>query len=303
MPDVIAASVVICTFNRKRWLEQCLEALLPQTGQAGGAEAIVVDGPSTDGTRPFLEKLESEGRLVLVRQPSLDGISAAMNLGLKRARGKVVCFIDDDAVIEPGWMKAILEPYDDPAVGGVGGPVLDLQGNQVMGRYIVSEMGEWRESERDQRVPAGFPVMVGCNMSFRTVLLREAGGFDPLFRYHQDETDACLRVQFRGGRICYAEAARVRHAWCEGSYRQDRMLWYLRLRFLWGRNDAYLVSKNFGRSVSFTRYLGHKIARSLSRRRAPAVGGAASGVAEVPAPISFLGATLELSGAAWGWTR
>jgi GT2 family glycosyltransferase len=303
MPDVIAASVVICTFNRKRWLEQCLEALLPQAGQAGGVEAIVVDGPSTDGTRPFLEKLESEGRLVLVRQPSLDGISAARNLGLKKARGEVICFIDDDAIIEPGWMNAILGPYEDATVGGVGGPVLDLQGNLVMGRNIVSKMGEWLEQGNGRGDQTGFPVMVGCNMSFRTSALRDAGGFDPLFRYHQDETDACLRVQFKGGQIRYAEAARVRHAWCEGSYRRDRMLWYLRLRYLWGRNDAYLVRKNFGGSVSFTRYLGHKVMRSLSRRHRAVSGTAASGVAAVPAPISMLGATLELSGAAWGWMR
>ncbi len=300
MPEQLAASVVVCTFNRKEWLERCLDALLPQA--SGIAEVIVVDGPSTDGTRLLLESLEVERRIMLVRQLSLEGISAARNLGLEKAKGEVVCFIDDDAIVEPGWLRSVLEGYGSESIGGVGGPVLDLQGRTTMGRNVVSMMGDWQEVPEGQE-DGGFPVMVGCNMSFRTGDLRRAGGFDPEFRYHQDETDACLRVRSLGKRIGYAPGAKVRHAWCEGSYRRDKILWYLRLRYLWGRNDALLVSKNFAGSVSFARYLGHKAMRSLLMRRGVSTAPLVSTASTVPMPISILGATLELSGAARGWRR
>ncbi len=299
MPEKVDVSVVICTFNRKVWLSKCLLSLSSEP--RSGMEIVVVDGPSNDGTREMLEQMDSEGRLVLLRQPALEGISAARNLGLEAAKGRIVCFIDDDATIEPGWLEAITAPYSDPKVGGVGGPVLDLKGALVMGRNAVSEMGEWYDSSKGQDVSGLSPVMVGCNMSFRADALIVVGGFDRKIRFHQDETDACLRVLSAGYDIKYVDGARVRHAWCEGSYRKDRMLWYLRLRYLWGRNTAYLVSKNFGERVSMTRFLAHKLIRAVRSRTGPANENNASQVADVPAPMSAFGATFEITGAIAGW--
>jgi GT2 family glycosyltransferase len=264
---------------------------------------IVVDGPSNDGTRELLSHLSDQGQVRMVEQPRLEGISAARNLGLEAAKGKVVGFIDDDATAEPGWISALLSAFSDADVAGVGGPVLSIEGRLVMGRNAVSKMGDWFDESRGEDVEGKFPVMVGCNMSFRTEVLRKAGGFDAKFRYHQDETDACLRVLSAGYRIAYAEKAAVRHEWCEGSYRRDRLLWYFKLRYLWGRNDAYLVRKNFGKSVTFSRYVGHKLMRALDRRVSPAPTAVASKAGAVPRSISLLGATFELSGSLFGWSR
>jgi GT2 family glycosyltransferase len=172
-----------------------------------------------------------------------------------------------------------------------------------MGRNAVSKMGDWFDESRREDVKGKFPVMVGCNMSFRSEILRQAGGFDPKFRYHQDETDACLRVLKAGFRIDYVEQAAVRHEWCEGSYRRDRLLWYFKLRYLWGRNDAYLVKKNFGKDVAFSGYIGHKLMRALGRRISPTAAGSSKDGSSVPRSISVLGATFEMSGSLFGWNR
>ncbi len=300
MSAMPSASVIVCTYNRKQWLEKCLAALGPEL--RAGSEIIVVDGPSTDGTRELLEVMESAGTLKLVRQPTLAGISSARNLGLDQANCEIVCFVDDDALIEPGWMSAILAPFEDARIGGVGGPVLDLEGREVMGRNAVSKMGDWSDAYYGDDIDGLSPVMVGCNMSFRTAALRAAGGFDPRYRYHQDETDACLRVQAAGWQIAYSEEARVRHAWCEGSYRKDRLLWYLRLRYLWGRNTAYLVSKNFSDDVTLAGFLAHKLSGGASARvKNTSSGHAATDTARVPRPMSAFGAAFELAGALMGW--
>ena len=52
-------SVVVCTYNRVQWLPKCLKSLEQQVPQPD--EIIVVDGPSTDGTREMLELLVSKG--------------------------------------------------------------------------------------------------------------------------------------------------------------------------------------------------------------------------------------------------
>lgn len=301
MPQPPAASVIVCTYNRKEWLGRCLDGLERLTARP--SEIIVVDGPSTDGTRQMLEELQRAGRLRLVPQARLEGISAARNLGLAAARGEVVCFIDDDAIPAPEWLEGILEGYSGQNVGGVGGPVFHMDGRLAMGRNAVDSFGEWYDASRGEDTAGKYPVMVGCNMSFRTEALRRVGGFDPYFKYHQDETDACLRVVLTGNDIVYVEKASVRHEWCEGSYRKDRLKWYLRLRYLWGRNNAHLVSKNFHGRVSLGAYVGHR-AQGLARRRRP--GMRAAGPESPTSPgfgraVSAVGALFEISGSISGW--
>ncbi|MDD1756843.1 MAG: glycosyltransferase [Methanomassiliicoccales archaeon] len=300
MTEFRTVSVVVCTYNRKEWLERCLagvQALVPAP-----MEVIVVDGPSTDGTRELLDDLSGKGSVIVVPQPSLDGISAARNLGLQAAKGDVVCFLDDDTIPEKGWLAGILSAYDDEKVGGAGGPVQYMSGELAMGKNAVSIYGDWSDESKGQSTVGLYPVMVGCNMSFRTSVLREVGGFDPYFRYHQDETDACLRVFLSGHDIRYMETASVRHEWCEGSYRKDRLKWYLKLRFMWGRNNAHLVRKNFPGKVSLGGYLAHQASMAVGKRVAtgPQSKGKESGVA-IPRPLIWMGAAFEVYGAILGW--
>ena len=301
MTALPTVSVVVCTYNRREWLERCLagvQALDPRP-----LEVIVVDGPSTDGTRLYLERMQSQGQVRVVPQPSLGGISAARNLGLEAAKGDVVCFIDDDAVPERHWLAAMLSRYDAGKVGGVGGPVLYMSGELAMGRNAVSVYGDWSDESKGQSIEGLYPVMVGCNMSFRSSVLRAAGGFDPYFRYHQDETDACLRVLKSGYEIRYSEGAAVRHEWCEGSYRKDRLKWYLKLRFMWGRNSSHLVRKNFRGKVTLGGYLAHQASVALVKRGSngpTATGGSSSGPG-MSRPLVWMGAAFEAYGAIAGW--
>jgi len=295
-------SVVVCTYNRKDWLQRCLEGL--QALSPAPSEVIVVDGPSTDGTREMIMQLQAQGKVRLVPQPRLEGISAARNLGLDAVKGDVVCFIDDDAIPCPDWIASILSGYDGVGVGGVGGPVYHMSGELAMGRNGVSIFGEWSDESKGQGIEGLFPVMVGCNMSFRTKVLREVGGFDPYFRYHQDETDACLRVSLAGYDIRYVERAGVRHEWCEGSYRKDRLKWYLKLRYMWGRNNAHLVRKNFREKVSFSSYLAHQASGAVRKRvvpGSPSPKTASEVSSPVPRPMALMGAAFESLGSIFGW--
>jgi hypothetical protein len=129
---------------------------------------------------------------------------------------------------------------------------MDMTGKLTMGKNAVAPDGRWFDESRGESTDGLSQVMVGCNMSFRREALRTIGGFDSYFRYHQDETDACLGVLHAGYKILYQDGAAVWHEWCEGSYRKDRIKWYLRLRYMWGRNTAYLVRKHFNDRVGLS---------------------------------------------------
>ncbi len=42
--------------------------------------------------------------------------------------------MDDDAVVQPGWLSAIIASYADESIGGVGGPVLNMNGDHMHGQ-------------------------------------------------------------------------------------------------------------------------------------------------------------------------
>src|SRR5213078_249487 len=112
----LIASVVIPTRNRRATLAALLERVAPQAA-AAGAEVVVVDNGSTDGTRESLARLAADGRLRVVHEP-VPGATRA-----RTARGEVIAFVDDDALPADGWLAALLAPFANPRVAAAGGRV------------------------------------------------------------------------------------------------------------------------------------------------------------------------------------
>ena len=231
---------------------------------ASSDEIIVVD--DRRWTAPGATEGDGAGGPVrLIEHTALDGISAAP-LGLAAATGDIVCFVAMTPSPSLGLAAAILDGYETRRWAGWADRSTTWRG-LCMGRNAVSVEGMWYDESRNEPLDGCYPVMVGCNMSFRRQPLIDAGGFDPYFKYHQDETDACLGVLRLGYRIRYQANAVVRHEWCDGSYRKDMLRWYIRLRYLWGRNNSYLVRKHFGSMVPFSRYCGNRVIAFVSKRR------------------------------------
>lgn len=89
-------SIIIPTYNRWALLQQTLSSVLTQTYPA--LEIIVVDDGSTDETMTRLT--EHAGRVTVIQQ-SNQGVAAARNQGIRRAKGIYLTFLDDDDLIEP----------------------------------------------------------------------------------------------------------------------------------------------------------------------------------------------------------
>jgi glycosyltransferase involved in cell wall biosynthesis len=105
-------SVVIPTYNRKPILEKCLKALEQQQFDAGaiaGYEVVVVDDGSTDGTVDWLQANASTFPHVCLFQQDHQGPAAARNLGVEKASGDTIIFIDSDLVVTEVFLQAHAE--------------------------------------------------------------------------------------------------------------------------------------------------------------------------------------------------
>lgn len=101
-------SVVIPTYNRKPILEKCLRALESQIYDQliSQYEVIVVDDGSTDATVPWLKAKATEFPHVQLLAQSHQGPAAARNLGVEKAKGDFIIFIDSDLVVTDSFLQS-----------------------------------------------------------------------------------------------------------------------------------------------------------------------------------------------------
>lgn len=107
-------SAIIPTLNEEACLERCLSSL---SRQGPGVEIVVVDGGSTDGTRPKARKYTRR-----VYNLGRRGIGAARQLGFEKARGKYVYMTDADCWVTPGLLRSFVKALERNSAVAVTGP-------------------------------------------------------------------------------------------------------------------------------------------------------------------------------------
>ena len=102
-------SVIVTVYNREKYLKQCLDSLKNQTYT--DFEAIIIDDGSTDSS-PEIEKTYTEDKRFNLILSEHIGFPAAKNLGLAKATGKYVIFLDSDDWAYPQWLEYLHKAID-----------------------------------------------------------------------------------------------------------------------------------------------------------------------------------------------
>ncbi len=215
-----SASVVICTRNRSRQLLEACQAVARIDYPEDLWEVLIVDNSSTDDTLEVAHGFAAEhSDLVRVVVEKELGLSAARNAGIRHTQGDIVAFIDDDAIPEAGWLKALAEALQLPSAMAAGGPVDPIFAGDLPAwldeRYLpymtVWDLGAERQELKYNEYPRG------ANVAFRRDALRRYGNFSThLGRKGKsllscEEIELCLRLERGGGKIFYVPGARVGH--------------------------------------------------------------------------------------------
>jgi O-antigen biosynthesis protein len=221
-------SVVVCSYNGGRTLEQCLRSLLDL--DYPDFEVLVVDDGSTDHTRSIVVRFPS---VRVIHQSNL-GLSAARNVGLREATGTIIAYTDSDCYVDPNWLAHLVYQLQRTDAAGVGGPNLSPEDGWLAACVAASPGQPMHVLESDQ-VAEHIP---GCNMAFRREALAAINGFDSQYRKAGDDVDVCWRLQQAGYWITFASGAFVWH-----HRRQDQRT-YLRQQAGYGEAEALLRFKH-----------------------------------------------------------
>ena len=177
----------------------------------------------------------------------------ARNTGIACSTGEIIAFIDDDSMVQPGWLGALLEVYRDKTIGAAGGRVIAMPEpycDEIKGppRLQVTRLGSViaKDAGLVSEERAEVDHLIGCNMSFRRTALEEVGGFDLNFTLTnlREETDLCLRVKRAGWRIVFEPGIAVVHFSARSL--QPYFLERPTIQFSNGRNGSYFAIKHFG---------------------------------------------------------
>jgi N-acetylglucosaminyl-diphospho-decaprenol L-rhamnosyltransferase len=232
----VELSVVLVNYNGASCLPRALEALAEKTSEAD-VECLVVDSGSTDGSWEEVNRIWDKARAL--RFEANVGFCAGCNRGAEAATGRLVAFVNFDAVVEPDWDAPLRSLLDDPGVSVATGLLLTEDGStlEAAGLEIAPNMatfGRLQGMSREAAPPGPVEVTAasGALMMVRRDEFLDQGGFYEGFWMYGEEADYCLRVP---GRVVLHPASAIRHAQgtASGPLRSPfRLYWHSRNRLM-----------------------------------------------------------------------
>ncbi len=161
------------------------------------------------------------------------GKPAALNTGIRRARGDILVLVDGDTIFEPEAIGRLVQPLRDPAVGAVSGNTKVANRRGLLGRwqhleYVIG----FNLDRRTFDLGACMPTIPGAIGAFRRETLHDVGGVSA--ETLAEDTDLTMSIIRAGWRVVYAPDA---VAWTEAPA-SLRQLWRQRYRWCYGTMQA-----------------------------------------------------------------
>lgn len=182
-------TVAICTYNRIDELAMTLRSLEQMEYPAD--EILVVDNACQEEVSQLIK---NEFPSIHYLKEPRKGLNFARNRAMAVAANEIIAFLDDDTLADPLWVRSLAESFaTHPQAGSVTGPVLPLE-LETEAQDIFEQNGGFCRGfkrkviprDRRRRLGIRLPLVAeatdagtGCNMAFRTKILKRVGGFDP----------------------------------------------------------------------------------------------------------------------------
>ncbi len=247
LPQPVALTIAICTKDRPVRLDRLLSSLdvVAATSRFGSLEILVIDNASVDDSTRLVA---AKHPLVRYVHEPLTGLDFARNTAVHAATGDLLAYLDDDVVVDVGWLDGLHSVWSDcPDAGGYSGLVMPFKLDtpaRISFEYFGGFGRGFSRVHHDELKFGNklFPVACGvvgsgCNMAFDRRLLVEIGGFDEALDTGAPlpgggDLDIFYRVLRTGRGIVYEPTYAVYHEHRETIAQLRHQYWTWGLGFL-----------------------------------------------------------------------
>jgi GT2 family glycosyltransferase len=224
-----AVSVIIVSWNARKYLLQCLASL---TGQACRypMEIIVVDNASSDGSADAVANSYPDVRLI--RNTENAGFAKANNVGIAASTGCYLCLVNSDVKVLPDCISRLVEHCEEHTEVGMVGPRI-LGGDGKLQRSCHGFPGVWNMFCRALALDTMFPqmkiftgyslshwpqdslrpvdILSGCFWLVRREALNQVGLLDETFFMYAEDMDWCKRFWAERWPVVFVPSAEAIH--------------------------------------------------------------------------------------------
>lgn len=272
-------AVVILNWNTEGFLKEFLPSLVQSTSKVEGAEVVVADNASTDGSMKVMAELFPH-----VKTISLDknyGFTGGYNKAFKALydteKPDYFVLINSDIEVTDGWLKPLTEWMDSHPECGACAPKLHSYQEREKFEYAGAAGGyidrfgypfcrgrvlKRLETDNGQYdCPEDVMWATGACLMVRSSVYNELGGLDERFFAHMEEIDLCWRMQLAGWKVTVVPDSLVYHV--GGGTLPAESPFKLQLNY---RNNMLMLENNLAKTFALMFYKqGYPIERAASK--------------------------------------
>ena len=195
-------SIIIVNHNGQMWLKDCFDSIYSQTYQ--NFEIIIVDNASIDKSVNYI--LRNYPKVIIIRNKENLGFGRANNLGVKKVRGELIFFLNNDTVLEKNTLEKLLIYKKNNNLNIVGPKILDYEGKDIhkRGKCSIDYTGYLGYGKKTFFID-------GCALMIDKKDFFDLGGFDEKYFMYSEDIDLCWRAHLYGLQVEICGDVTVRH--------------------------------------------------------------------------------------------
>lgn len=211
-------SIIIPVYNHLDYTFNCLQSLLKNISNKISYEIIIIDDCSKDETNTFFKKCVTGLRYY--RNETNAGFIKSCNLGARNAKGKLICFLNNDVQILPNWLETLVKTLENKNFGCVGSKliyangILQEAGGIVYNDANAANYGKYQNTDHPKfNFQREVDYCSGASLIFRKDEFEKLGNFNTEYipAYYED-TDICFRVRhILGKKVIYQPLSQLIH--------------------------------------------------------------------------------------------